>query len=121
MFNKKLKLEVKALTEELKSTKDEVARLTKVIKELKTDYGSYLEWKKMRDANEDAAAKMGHFYISADDIAMLEKFIQVVNKDPDLAVLMTTAQGTTMSLRSHPQPQVRDSMINYRKYSEEEQ
>ena len=127
MFNKKLKLEVKAiqdtvtnLMEDVKSTKDELASLMKTVKELKTDYADYLEWKKMRDANEETAAKLGHFYITADDSALLERLIQEVNKDPDLAVLLTTAQGTTLSLRSHPHPQIRESVINYKKYTENE-
>ena len=94
MFNNELKLEVLAIKNTVEEMMGELAKLQE-------DYKDYLEWKKMRDANEEAAAKMGHFYITADDLAMLEKFIQEVNKDPDLAVLMTTSQGTTMSLRSH--------------------
>lgn len=114
MFNNELKLEVLAI-------KNTVEALMSEIASLKEDYNEYIEWRKMRDANEDAAAKMGHFYISADDVAMLEKFIQEVNKDPDLAVLMTTSQGTTMSLRSHPQPKQKSlSVTNYNKFTEEE-
>ena len=113
MFNKELKLEIAAV----KNTVEEMmGELTK----LQEDYKEYLEWKKMRDANADAAAKMGHFYITADDLAMLEKFIQEVNRDPDLAVLMTTSQGTTLSLRSHPQPQKSIKVTNYSKFAEEE-
>ena len=74
----------------------------------------------MRDANEEAAANMGHFYITADDSTLLERLIQEVNKDPDLAVLLTTAQGTTLTLRSHPQPKMTSSTINYGKFAEEE-
>ena len=97
MFNKRTEAEI----EMLKSTlEDQEIRLNN----LEEDYSDYLEWRKMRDANEKAAATQGHFYINADDIAMLEKFIQEVNKDPDLAVLMTTPQGTTLSLRAHKQP-----------------
>ena len=80
---------------------------------LQEDYKEYLEWKRMRDANEKAAATMGHFYISADDTAMLERLIQEVNKDPDLAILMTTAQGTTLTLRSHPQPKFNGNVARF--------
>lgn len=113
MFNTELKQEVASI-------KKKAAKMAAEISELKEDYNDFLEWKKMRDANAEAAAKMGHFYITADDSALLERLIQEVNKDPDLAVLLTTAQGTTLTLRSHPQPQVKDSLINYRKYTEEE-
>jgi hypothetical protein len=97
-----------------------VKRLTADNAKFRADWDEYIEWKKMRDANAETAAKIGHFYITADDSALLERLIQEVNKDPDLAVLLTTAQGTTLTLRSHPQPQVRDSLVNYSKYSEEE-
>jgi len=109
-----LKLEVLAIKNTVEEMMGELAKLQE-------DYKDFLEWKKMRDANEKAAATLGHFYISADDTAMLEKLIQEVNKDPDLAVLMTTAQGTTLSLRSHPQPKQRSlSVTNYNKFTEEE-
>ena len=113
MFNKDLKLEVIAIKNTVEEMMGELAKLQE-------DYKDFLEWKKMRDANEKAAATLGHFYISADDTAMLEKLIQEVNKDPDLAVLMTTAQGTTLSLRSHPQPQQSVKITNYNKFNEEE-
>ncbi len=114
MFNKKLKQEIKAL-------ENKVEELNGELVVLKADYKDYLEWCKMRNANEDAAAKMGHFYITADDSALLERLIQECNKDKDLAVLLTTAQGTTLTLRSHPQPQIRNSLVNYKKYVEEEE
>lgn len=114
MFNKKLKLEVKALRLRVEKMSAEIAKF-------KDDWYDYLEWKKMRDANEQAAAKLGHFYITADDSALLERLIQEVNKDKDLAVLLTTAQGTTLTLRSHPQPQVRDNTINYKRFAEGEE
>lgn len=114
MFNKNLKLEVKALRLRVEKLSAEIAKF-------KDDWYDYLEWKKMRDANEETAAKLGHFYITADDSALLERLIQEVNKDKDLAVLLTTAQGTTLSLRSHPQPQVRDNSINYKKFAEGEE
>lgn len=95
MFNNELKLEVLGI-------KQTVEELMKEIADLKKDYNDYLEWKKQRDANAQAAAKMGHFYVSADDTALLERLIQECNQDPDLAVLLTTAQGTTLTLRSYP-------------------
>jgi len=102
MFNKKTEAEI----EMLKSTlEDQEIRLNN----LEEDYSEFLEWKKMRDANAEAAAKQGHFYISADDTALLERFIQEINRDPDLAVLMTTAGGTTVSLRTHPHPNNSDT------------
>lgn len=108
-----LKSEIEAIKKFIEDDEAELA-------ELKEDYADYLEWRKMRDANEKAAATLGHFYITADDSALLERLIQEVNKDPDLAILLTTAQGTTLTLRSHPQPQIRDSLINYKKFAEEE-
>ena len=112
--SKQLKLEIAAIKNTVEEMMGELAKLQE-------DYKDFLEWKKMRDANEKAAATLGHFYITADDTAMLEKLIQEVNKDPDLAVLMTTAQGTTLSLRSHPQPKQRSlSVTNYNKFTEEE-
>lgn len=113
MFNDGLKLEVLAIKKTVEEMMTEMAKF-------KEDYDEYLEWKKMRDANEETAAKLGHFYITADDSALLERLIQEVNKDPDLAVLLTTAQGTTLSLRSHPQPQIKDSLVNYKRFAEGE-
>lgn len=113
MFNNELKQEVKAI-------KNTVEEMMTEITSLKEDYNDYLEWRKMSDANEKTAATLGHFYVTADDSALLERLIQEVNKDPDLAVLLTTAQGTTLTLRSHPQPKLTSSTINYGKYAEEE-
>lgn len=105
MFNKDLKLKVEAI-------KNTVEEMMTEIASLKENYNEYLEWKKMRDANAEAAAKQGHFYISADDTALLERFIQEINRDPDLAVLMTTAGGTTVSLRTHPHPESKYSFAH---------
>lgn len=113
MFFKDIKLKIKSLESFAELQEERLSSLEK-------DYAEFLEWKKMRDANEEAAAKLGHFYITADDTALLERLIQEVNKDPDLAVLLTTAQGTTLTLRSHPQPKMTASTINYGKYAEEE-
>lgn len=97
MFNKELKLEVEAI-------KNTVEEMMTEIASLKEDYEDYLEWKKMRDANAKEAEKLGHFYIGADNVALLERFIQEINKDPDLAVIMNAPDGTTYSLRTHPHP-----------------
>lgn len=113
MFNNELKQEVKAIKNTIEEMMAEIA-------EFKENYEDFLEWKKMSSANEEAAAKMGHFYITANDTALLERLIQECNKDKDLAVLLTTAQGSTLTLRSHPQPQVKDNLINYSKFSEDE-
>ena len=86
-----------------KELKREIKEIKGVLSNMISDWDDYLEWKKMRDANRMSAEKQGHFYITADDTALLEKLIQETNKDPDLAVLLTTAQGTTLTLRSHPQ------------------
>lgn len=113
MFNNELR-------QEFKTIKNTVEELMREIAELKENYVEFIEWRKMRDANEKAAATLGHFYITADDSSLLERLIQEVNKDPDLAVLLTTAQGTTLTLRSHPQPKITSSTLNYGKYAEEE-
>ena len=105
MFNKRfnyLKSEIESIKKFIEDDEAELA-------ELKADFNDYLEWKKMRDANAESAAKQGHFYITADDTALLEKLIQETNRDPDLAVLLTTAQGTTLSLRTHPHPESKSS------------
>lgn len=86
-----------------KQLKDEINYLKEIIEPIMKDWDEFLEWKKTVTANRETAASTGRFYISADDAAVLERLIQEVNKDPDLAVLMTTAQGTTLSLRTHPQ------------------
>lgn len=96
----------KLLKAEVESLKAYILDLEDRIKELEKGYDDFLEWKKMRDANEKAAAQQGHWYISANDAALIEKCIQEINKDPDLAVLLTSAEGTTLSLRSHPQPKL---------------
>ena len=112
MFNKQLKAEIQGLKAILMDQENRLSKLEK-------DYDDFLEWKKMRDANERAAATMGHFYITADDTAMLEKLIKEVNKDPDLAVLMTTANGTTLTLRTHPQPKFRGGVSQFNGLGEE--
>ena len=112
MFNSKLKLQIKSLEEFVESQEERLSAL-------ENDYKEFLEWTKMRDANEKAAATLGHFYIAADDTAILERLIQEVNKDPDLAVLMTTAQGTTLSLRTHPQPKFNGNVARFNGLGEE--
>lgn len=114
MFNKQLKAEIQGLKTILMDQENRLIKLEK-------DYDDFLEWKKMRDANEKAAATQGHWYISAKDAALIEKCIQEINKDPDLAALLTSAEGTTLSLRSHPQPTSNNTLTNLMKgYTEEE-
>lgn len=112
MFNKQVRAELLSLKAFLMDQEERLSRLEK-------DYEAFLEWKKMRDANEEVAAKMGHFYIAADDVALLERLIMETNKDPDLAVLMTTPQGTTVSLRTHPQPKVSGNIARFNGLGEE--
>ena len=113
MFDKSIKLEVAAI----KSTVEEMMAEIAAFKE---DYEDFLEWKKMRDANEKAAATQGHWYISAKDAALIEKCIQEINKDPDLAALLTSAEGTTLTLRSHPQPKFSGGVSQFNGLGEED-
>lgn len=71
------------------------------ITELETS--GFSEWKAKSEANKDTAAKEGYFYLTSEaDTILLEKLIQEVNKDPDLAVMLRTADGATLTLRSYP-------------------
>lgn len=112
MFNKQLKAEIQGLKAILMDQENRLIKLEK-------DYDDFLEWKKMRDANERAAATQGHWYISAKDAALIEKCVQEINKDPDLAVLLTSAEGTTLTLRSHPQPKFSGSVTQFNGLGEE--
>jgi hypothetical protein len=113
MFNSELKLEVLAIKNTVEEMMAEIAKLQE-------DYDDFLEWKKQRDANEKAAATQGHWYISAKDAALIEKCIQEINKDPDLAALLTSAEGTTLSLRSHPQPKFNGNVARFNGLGEED-
>ena len=115
--NKKLK----KLEAELKALQLIVERLTADNAKFEADWDEYTEWKKMRDANEETAAKLGHWYISANDAALIEKCIKEINKDEDLCALLTSAEGTTLSLRVHRQPNAKNaSFLNLiGKYNEE--
>lgn len=112
---------LKELLLEVKELQLKVKKLTADNAKLKENYYDYLEWKKMRDANEETAAKMGHWYISANDAALIEKCIQEINRDEDLCALLTSAEGTTLSLRVHRQPNAKNaSFLNLiGKYNEE--
>jgi hypothetical protein len=113
MFNKQLKTEIQGLKAILM---DQESRLSK----LEEDYADYLEWKKQRDANEKAAATQGHWYISSKDAALIEKCIQEINKNEDLCALLTSAEGTTLSLRVHPQPKFNGSVARFNGLGEED-
>lgn len=68
----------------------------------------FLQWRKMERANREAAAKVGHFYLSSrTDTILLEKVIREINDNPDLTALFRTSDGTTLSLRVHPHEEVR--------------
>ena len=85
------------------------------------DIDDYKEWKRMSDANRENAAKQGHWYLnSKTDVLLLEQVISEINKNEDLCALLTTADGTTLSLRVHSQPNKQNKSTNYSKYSEEE-
>lgn len=63
----------------------------------------FAEWKAKQEANADLAAKEGYFYLTSEaDTILLERLIQEVNKDPDLAVMIRTSDGATLTLRSYP-------------------
>jgi phage shock protein A len=111
--SKQLKLEIAAI-------KNTVEEMMTEIAELKKDYNDYLEWKKQRDANEKAAATQGHWYISSKDAALIEKCIQEINKNEDLCALLTSAEGTTLSLRVHPQPKFNGSVARFNGLGEED-
>lgn len=106
MFDKK----TKQLQAELESAKalvlEQESRLNELeirVKELESP--EYYEWKSMAIANKEKAGKVGHFYLnSKTDTLLLEQIISEINKDPDLCALLTTSDGTTLSLRVHPQP-----------------
>lgn len=98
MFNKELKQEIKAV-------KNTVEELMTEIASLKEDYKDYLEWRKMRDANAEAATKQGHFFLNSKaDVNLLEQVISEINRNEDLCALFTTSDGATLSLRVHKQP-----------------
>ena len=96
MFKKEIKTEINALKLWLSELETKVNELLSP---------EYFEWKSMAAANKDTAAKQGHFYLnSKTDTQLLEQIISEINTNEDLCALLTTSDGTTLSLRVHPQP-----------------
>lgn len=99
MFNNKYK----QLKSEIESLKTFVVDLDERLTRLEDPH--YFDWKSMALANEESAAKQGHWYLnSRTDTQLLEQIISEINKNEDLCALLTTSDGTTLSLRVHPQP-----------------
>lgn len=114
---------IKNIKKEIESLKDSYCELEAKYNELQETINSqeWLDTWHQYLANRDVAGKSMQFQLmSKTDVQLLEYVIQQCNRDPDLAVLLRTADGAILTLRSHPQPQVKDSLIDYRKYSEQE-
>lgn len=108
MFKKEIKTEINALKLWLSELETKVNELLSP---------EYFEWKSMAAANKEAAAKQGHWYLnSKTDTQLLEQIISEINANEDLCALLTTSDGTTLSLRVHPQPKSihsRSSLMNF--------
>jgi uncharacterized protein YukE len=117
----------KLIKEELAGIKAYILDLQNQIDEIKStlkelNSAEYYDWKSMALANEKSAAQQGHWYLnSKTDAALLEQIISEINKNEDLCALLTTSDGTTVSLRVHPQPKsLGNKSTNYNKFSEDE-
>lgn len=78
------------------------------------DIDGYNDFKRMSDANKDAALKQGHWYLNSKaDVQLLEQVIQKINENEDLCALFTTSDGATLSLRVHKQPERKSSFMNF--------
>lgn len=98
--------------------KDRIKYLESVVEKL--DIDEYLDWKHMKDANQEAAAKQGYFFLSSKaDTQLLEKVISEINNNEDLTALFKTADGATLSLRVHKQPQINQNLA-MRKFNSDE-
>lgn len=94
---------------------DKLCADVKFLKELvgEMDIDGYNDFKKMSDANKDAAIKQGHWYLNSKaDVQLLEQVIQKINENEDLCALFTTSDGATLSLRVHKQPERKSSFMN---------
>lgn len=111
------------LKNRIKYLEDYVANLEERLQLVETelDNKEYQEWKSMTTANRDTAAKQGYWYLNSKaDVNLLEEVIQRINENEDLTALFRTADGATLSLRVHKQPQFGKGPIDYGKFSEEE-
>lgn len=95
---KKLELEIKALQAAYCELEEKYNKLQETI-----NSQEWLDLWHQYTANKDVANNSQQFQlISKADTVLLEKIIQTVNKDPTLAVLLRTADGSTLTLRSYP-------------------
>lgn len=88
----------------------------KFLKELigEIDVDSYNDFKRMSDANKAAAQKKGHWYLNSKaDNQLLEQVIREINENEDLCALFTTADGATLSLRVHKQPERKSTIMKF--------
>lgn len=103
MFGKLLKAEIAGLKAYIIDLESRLQNIENNVKELQSP--EYYEWKSMALANKESAAKQGHWYLnSRTDTQLLEQIISEINNNEDLCALLTTSDGTTLSLRVHPQP-----------------
>lgn len=81
---------------------------------------NYQEYKTQRMANEDAANRQGYFFLNSKaDTALLGQVISEINKNEDLTALFKTADGATLSLRVHKQPEsISKSLMDKFNYGE---
>lgn len=113
-----IKAYVLALEERVETQAKLIKAQDKKIKELLDP--KFYEWKTMSIANEKSAAKQGHWYLnSKTDTQLLEQIISEINKNEDLCALLTTSDGTTLSLRVHSQP--KETNRTYMNFSGEEE
>lgn len=102
---KELKSENEALKVMLLEQNGKINTLEAEMKEMLTD--EYFEWKSQYEANKKTAGKQGYFFLNSKaDTILLEKVISEINNNEDLTALFRTADGTTLSLRVHPQPRM---------------
>lgn len=98
MFGNKIKLELKTLQTMYLDLEEKYNKLQETInsQEWLDTWHQYL-------ANKEVAEKSMQFQLTSQtDTQLIEKVIQECNKDPDLAVILRTADGTTLTLRSYP-------------------
>lgn len=95
MFNKK----------EIRDLRTYIEIMEKRLTALEEDWEEYADWKKAKEANREAAAKEGYFFLNSKaDTVLLEKVISEINNNEDLTALFRTSDGATLSLRVHKQP-----------------
>lgn len=115
----KLKLEIKTLQALYLELEDKYNKLREIVnsQEWLDSWHQYL-------ANREVANESMQFQLtSKTDTQLLEKVIQECNKDPDLAVILRTADGTTLTLRSYPvqlNNKIKSAMSRFDNNKEEE-